>query len=301
MKRLLGAVVAMLSLVGCCAPAPPNDPFLYRSTIPPPGTITPGVAPAGQPYYPAPHWRHSGTANDFAGRSGLASRAARTDGCAGYTRGACSRAEQIRASRRIQLSKFTPVPGGNPSASIHAATLASQISTDPAVVTAANWQVPKTDRADSPILTPIAAQPRPEPSVVRIVEPAKTTSSAAASDSPPRASTNDSAVTPTAPAVAAPSPSPPDSAPPPPVTISTATATSASTAMEKTADPPAVPEITDFPAVASGGVSSLKPAAVESTPVKFRPSDRGPATATIQTTKRSAASSNTRSPVAGGS
>ena len=51
MKRLLGAVVAMLFLSGCRSPAPPNDPFLYRSTIPPPGTMAPS-APGAVPYYP---------------------------------------------------------------------------------------------------------------------------------------------------------------------------------------------------------------------------------------------------------
>jgi hypothetical protein len=52
-KWLLAAVVAMVSPMGCRAPAPPSDPFLYRSTIPPPGTITPMAPPGGQPYYPA--------------------------------------------------------------------------------------------------------------------------------------------------------------------------------------------------------------------------------------------------------
>ena len=58
-----------------------------------------------------------------------------------------------------------------------------------------------------------------------------------------------------------------------PVTISTATATTASSTVAKTADPPAVPEITDFPAVASGATSRLKPAAAESTPVNI-PAER---------------------------
>ena len=118
MKRLLGAVVAMLSLVGCQRTAPPNDPFLYRSTIPPPGTITPGVAPAGQPYYPARRPAPFRDCQRF--RRAFRSRQPRRS-----DRRLCRLLpwcllphEQIRHSRRIQLSKFTPVPGGNPSASI---------------------------------------------------------------------------------------------------------------------------------------------------------------------------------------
>jgi hypothetical protein len=272
MKRLLGAVVAMVLLVGCRAPAPPNDPFLYRSTIPPPGTITPGVAPAGQPYYPAP--------------------------APGAVPGLPTISPGVPVSPTAPLgptgvpvspgvpapapSKYAPPGGFNYQSSLRSpaaipqpqsspATLASHTSTDPAVVTAANWQVPKADRADSPILTPIAAQPRPEPSVVRIIEPAKSTLPAAANDSLPAPATNDSAVTPTAPAAATPSTSTPESAAPTPVTISTATA--ASSAVAKTADPPAVPEITDFPAVANGATSRLKPATEESTPVNI-PAER---------------------------
>lgn len=48
---------AFAVLTGCQQPGPSVDPFLYRSTIPPPGTAcpTPAVTPGPQPYYsPAP-------------------------------------------------------------------------------------------------------------------------------------------------------------------------------------------------------------------------------------------------------
>ena len=271
MKRLLGAVVAMLSLVGCRAPAPPNDPFLYRSTIPPPGTITPGVAPAGQPYYPAP--APGAVPGPPTISPGVPISPTAPLGPTGVP---------VSPVPAPAPSKYAPPGGFNYQSSLRspaaipapqsiATTLPGRTSTDPAVVTAANWQVPKADRADSPILTPIAAQPRPEPSVVRIVEPAKIALPAAANDSPTAPATSDSGVTPTAPTAAAPSPSTPDSAAPMPVTISTATA--ASSAVAKTADPPAVPEITDFPAVASGATSRLRPAAEESTPINI-PAER---------------------------
>src|SRR5579871_11624 len=49
------AVVALMLLAGCRAPAPPSDPFLNRTTIPPPGTMNAPLAGApGQPYYAAP-------------------------------------------------------------------------------------------------------------------------------------------------------------------------------------------------------------------------------------------------------
>ena len=53
MKRPWGPILAVFVLAGCRTPAQPNDPFLYRSTIPPPGTLTAPGAPGAQPYYPS--------------------------------------------------------------------------------------------------------------------------------------------------------------------------------------------------------------------------------------------------------
>jgi len=57
MIRPLRPLIAIVALAGCQQPGPATDPFLYRSTIPPPGTAiscAPGVTPGPQPYYSPP-------------------------------------------------------------------------------------------------------------------------------------------------------------------------------------------------------------------------------------------------------
>ena len=54
MIRPLRPLIAIVALAGCQQPGPATDPFLYRSTIPPPGTAmssAPLVTPGPQPYY----------------------------------------------------------------------------------------------------------------------------------------------------------------------------------------------------------------------------------------------------------
>src|SRR5215831_4219647 len=48
MKRLIGLMIAAALCTGCRSSAPPFDPFLGRTTVPPPGTAVPTAAP---PYY----------------------------------------------------------------------------------------------------------------------------------------------------------------------------------------------------------------------------------------------------------
>jgi hypothetical protein len=56
MLRPLRPLIAIVALAGCQQPGPATDPFLYRSTIPPPGTTlsAPTVTPGPQPYYSTP-------------------------------------------------------------------------------------------------------------------------------------------------------------------------------------------------------------------------------------------------------
>jgi hypothetical protein len=57
MIRPLRPLIAIVALAGCQQPGPVTDPFLYRSTIPPPGTAlssAPVVTPGPQPYYSTP-------------------------------------------------------------------------------------------------------------------------------------------------------------------------------------------------------------------------------------------------------
>ena len=54
MIRPFRPLIAIVALAGCQQPGPATDPFLYRSTIPPPGSAisaAPVVTPGPQPYY----------------------------------------------------------------------------------------------------------------------------------------------------------------------------------------------------------------------------------------------------------
>ena len=51
MSRLLGVVIVAALCMGCRSSAPVYDPFMGRTTVPPPGTA---VVQPGQPYYAAP-------------------------------------------------------------------------------------------------------------------------------------------------------------------------------------------------------------------------------------------------------
>ncbi len=51
MSRLLGVVIVAAMCAGCRSSAPVYDPFMGRTTVPPPGTA---VVQPGQPYYSAP-------------------------------------------------------------------------------------------------------------------------------------------------------------------------------------------------------------------------------------------------------
>ena len=57
MKRPRWPLIAIAALVGCQQPPAQVDPFLYRSTIPPPATAVPAgpaLTPGPQPYYSPP-------------------------------------------------------------------------------------------------------------------------------------------------------------------------------------------------------------------------------------------------------
>ncbi len=173
MKRSLGAIVAMSLLSGCRSPAPPNDPFLYRSTVPPPGTIAPPAA--GTPYYSAP-----AAVPGTAAPAGIAPVAPITPAPAPLAPAPAPTGPP---------SKYSP-PGGfnyqssfGPPAALPATTAAPVSASaarpiDATVVAAGSWQSPKDTRAESssaaqPITQQLTTQPRPDPSIVRIVEPTK--------------------------------------------------------------------------------------------------------------------------------
>ncbi len=53
MRHFVSSIL-LIALCGCQSPPPPNDPFLYRTTVPPPGSvIPPGPQPGPQAYYPS--------------------------------------------------------------------------------------------------------------------------------------------------------------------------------------------------------------------------------------------------------
>ena len=53
MLRRFVSGILLIVLCGCQNPPPPNDPFLYRTTVPPPNSmIQPGPQPGPAPYYP---------------------------------------------------------------------------------------------------------------------------------------------------------------------------------------------------------------------------------------------------------
>ncbi len=59
MIRPFRPLIAIVALAGCQQPGPATDPFLYRSTIPPPGSAVsapPVVTPGPQPYYSGAGW-----------------------------------------------------------------------------------------------------------------------------------------------------------------------------------------------------------------------------------------------------
>jgi hypothetical protein len=249
MKRLLGPIVAILYMSGCRAPAPPNDPFLYRSTVPPPGTITP--PPAGTPYYSAP-----------AAIPGAAAPAISPGTPITPAPGPLTPVPAPAAPP----SKYSPPGGFNYQSSLRppAAAPAPPAGASPApvaptggssVIAAGSWQSPKDTRSESPLANQPSAQPRPDPSIVRIVEPAiaapATAAATATAANAPTDVLQPASTTPTTlPATVQ------ASATAMPATTSTASVTAS--AQPQTLDRPAIQELTDLPAVGASSQSGAK-------------------------------------------
>ena len=233
MKRPLGPILAIMLLAGCQSPAPPNDPFLYRSTIPPPGTMVPGA----QPYYPTTVAR--GTVPGPVAAPVMAPPLV-TPGTP-VAPGSLSPAPVMPANPAApggppnnyappggfnfpQSSTPLSPPSTNQPTAAPAGGSNAQPATDTSVISASTW--------------PAATQPKPASPPIRIVEPPATP---AATNSQ---ATNVSPGTPT---------TSPSTAPVP-----------ISRSASRQNDPAAPTEITDLPAVGSGA-NVVPPAAVAST------------------------------------
>ncbi len=251
MKRSLGAIAALLLLSGCRSPAPPNDPFLYRSTIPPPGTIAPGAV--GTPYYSAP-----AAVPGPAAPAGVAPVAPITPAPAPV-------APVPGATVPVAPpSKYSPPGGFNYQSSLRppptlpatipAASAPVARPVDTAVVAAGSWQPANDARQENAFAAQPFSQPRPDPSVVRIVEPAK----------PAAATGIDAAQSPNArtdasqPASAQPATLPSTISANPVAATMTAPPGAAAT---QTAAPLAITELTDLPAVGTTPQDAAKPTA----------------------------------------
>ena len=264
MKRSLGAIVAMSLLSGCRSPAPPNDPFLYRSTVPPPGTIVPPAA--GTPYYSAP-----AAVPGAAAPAGIAPVAPITPAPAPLAPAPAPTGPP---------SKYSP-PGGfnyqsslGPPAALPAITAAPVSASaappiDSTVVAAGSWQSPKDVRSDGssaaqPDTQQPITKPRPDPSIVRIVEPTKP----AVASGTDAAALSNVRIDAAQPAAAQPA-TLPSMVSTIPVAASIPTPTGP--AATQTAGPPAIQELTDLPAV---GTTSQDAAKSSASP----PQQRSPAT-----------------------
>ena len=259
MKPPLGAVVAMLLCAGCRAPTPPADPFLYRSTIPPPGTIVPGAPAPAQPYYPAAPGAIPGPA------TAPPTISPGTPLAPGVAPIGPSSAPISPAP-----NKYSPPGGFNPQSSLQARPGVPEMPNgspgrasgpDDSEIVAANWQTPALNApanvvataatTAAPATTPApaaaaapapAAAPPPAPSIVRIVEPAKSSVATSAPVAAPASATPSSAASPAGAAM--------------PASVSLATVTSAPLAqMVARPTSAAAPAITDLP-LASGAAAS---------------------------------------------
>lgn len=234
MKRPWGPMLAVFVLAGCRTPAQPNDPFLYRSTIPPPGTLTaPGAAGVPQPYYPS-----TGTPAAIPGPApplvspGVVAPPPQPapipvspvpTGPVGPAAPPNNYSPPGGFSFP-QSSSPLPTPPTNQPAAAPASGSSPQPATDTGVISASAWQqLPNKLAANAPP----GSAPRPEPSVIRIIEPpAKpATTNAANAD------------------VAIVSPGTPLSAPAHPAAVVSTTPTTAATIPATSA---AEPEITDL-------------------------------------------------------
>jgi hypothetical protein len=276
MKRLLGAVVAILLLSGCRAPAPPNDPFLYRSTVPPPGTIVPSGPMPAQPYYP-------GAAAPSAIPGPTTAPPLISPGTPITPAPAPLTPSGVPISPTPAPNRYSPPGGFNyqsslrppvalPPANSVAITVPAGNSPNSGVISA-NWQAPKGNRADNVVALAAsdASQPRPEPSVVRIVEPSNSVSAAKPVDNQ-SAAADSAANAPVAPAPTSRA-APADSPMPPTISI-----VPVNSSTVQTVERPSIPEITDLPpangtAGGTAAASGAKSTAAGQAPVNI-PADR---------------------------
>ncbi len=254
MKRLLGPIVAILYLSGCRAHGPAQ-----RSVF---------VPLDGAPS------RHDHTApgrNSVLLRAGGNSRTSRACDFPRNSDHASSRpvdagsdthraAEQVFSARRIQLSKLAAPANRDAGAARRNGPAPGAPTGGPSVIAAGSWQSPKDTRSESPLANQPSAQPRPDPSIVRIVEPANAVpanpalATAAATATPSNAPTDvlqpASATPTTLPATVQ------ATATAMPATTSTASVTAST--QPQTPDRPAIQELTDLPAVGASSQSGAK-------------------------------------------
>ncbi len=184
---LSGFAAAIAPQAGCRAPAPPNDPFLYRSTIPPPGTIT--APPAGaQPYYSAP----AGVAPPMISPGTPVSPSPAPLGPSAPAMPAPV-APPTKYSPpggfNYQSSQRSPMAAPISQTASPAAPATNRAPTDSAVVAAGNWQPANSGGGFPTNTASFTAQPRADASAVRIVEPAKPSAPVPGGDSQPAATT----------------------------------------------------------------------------------------------------------------
>jgi hypothetical protein len=233
MKRPLGPVFAVLLLVGCRAPAPANDPFLYRSTVPPPGTVTP--LPGGQPLYPSTAVPPSAIPGPATAPPLISPGTPVQPGPAG----AGPALQPVPRNNNYlpthggfnfpQSSQQSPAAAGGLAANSSPATgsLGNQPA-DSAVVPASAWQPTGTNPPNDPNSNPNGnLKATAEPSVIRIVEPSATST---ASPSPDAQSAQ-------------------------PATVSTGIVST--NTLRQSLAPAPVPEITDLPPAGASPASGL--------------------------------------------
>jgi len=261
MLRSLGPILAIVLLAGCRSPTPPNDPFLYRSTIPPPGTMTPGA----QPYYPS-----TGAPAPYpgAGPAPMTAPPLVTPGTP-VPPGSVSPAPVLPPNSAApngppnnysppggfnfpQSSTPLPQPGSAQPTAAPAGGTNAQPATDTSVISASAWQQPPGGVASN---TPAAAASPP----IRIIEP------------PAKPAAPDPQATIISPGTPTSFPS---------ATVGPPNAAGAPAGLSNSAvaprDPSTPTEITDLPAVGSGA-NVVAPAAVASTAAASSPAATGPA------------------------